>query len=82
MISAWCFHACVHRKTSLDVGSPAGEDEEVEGLLHNAEGCVIFTGGHYSAGPDYIGGWGGCMRVCHFCEGPWWAGLLELQQVA
>jgi hypothetical protein len=49
-----CMH--VHRKTSLDVGSPAGEDEEVEGLLHNKEGCVIFTGGHYSAGPDYIGG--------------------------
>ncbi|GAX74326.1 hypothetical protein CEUSTIGMA_g1775.t1 [Chlamydomonas eustigma] len=31
------------------------EDIDVEALSYNSEGVVVFTGGHYSAGPDYIG---------------------------
>ncbi|KAJ9530779.1 hypothetical protein QJQ45_028665 [Haematococcus lacustris] len=31
------------------------EDDDVEGVVFNRDGCVVFEGGHYCAGPDYIG---------------------------
>ena len=37
-------------------GSSAGSDEiDVEALSYNSEGVVMFDGGSYSAGPDFIG---------------------------
>ncbi|KAG1666952.1 hypothetical protein FOA52_004235 [Chlamydomonas sp. UWO 241] len=37
-------------------GSVADDDNvDVEALAYNAEGVVVFDGGNYSAGPDFIG---------------------------
>lgn len=39
----------------IDVDSVEGDDVDVEALTYNTEGVVVFDGGHYSAGPDFIG---------------------------
>ncbi|KAG2501708.1 hypothetical protein HYH03_000209 [Edaphochlamys debaryana] len=35
--------------------APEWEDVDTEALSFNAEGVVVFDGGYYSAGPEYIG---------------------------
>ncbi len=44
--------------TGVSMSMSESEDEsvEVEALTYNSQGVVVFDGGHYSAGPDYIGG--------------------------
>lgn len=34
----------------------AEADLDVEALAFNSDGIVVFDGGNYSAGPEYIGG--------------------------
>lgn len=47
----------------------SADDVDVEALAFNTDGIVVFDGGNYSAGPEYIGarglgslvaGWQGC----------------------
>jgi hypothetical protein len=50
-------------------GSAAAASEvDAEALVFNDEGCVVFNGGAYSAGPDYIGG---CRRACCWAPARW-----------
>jgi hypothetical protein len=72
-----CMHACPQ---DIQVQEPGDDDEEVgssgqrsskdiidvEGFGYNENGSIVFDGGSYSTGPEFIG-----EQLVHRPAGPW-----------